>query len=35
MKMKGTEFLPAYVKLLIEKSGGIGFENIGKRRFIK
>ena len=27
MRQKGTEFLPTYIQLLIEYSGGYGFES--------
>lgn len=28
---KGTEFLPYYIQMIIQYSGGIGFENYRKR----
>lgn len=31
MIKKGTEFLPYYVQMIIQHSGGIGFENCRKR----
>ena len=30
MRQKGTEFLPTYIQLLIEYSGGYGFESLRK-----
>lgn len=29
---KGTEFLPPYIQMIIKKSGGIGFENLGRNK---
>lgn len=32
MEGKGTNFLPAYIQLLIKNSGGIGFENLRRTK---